>query len=422
MRKSSLILLLAMAFVLTTVVSGFSASVTEPCKECAKGWTYGLQIAYTPCGSPSQANPDPADCQCGFFDYELGSQGHCNDLICELDGGYCATQNVNGVVLKVCDCEDYSEFSSKDEYSIKIEIIEGDGVYFTNGNSSAAKLLDTNGDGVPDTPMYNCGFDVESCVAGDGDYVFVSSHKQSTKTTAYCLNPCPKATPVALSYAPVDPTQKFYTMCSQDILDDCCFECEPEYMVTAIQTCKAKILDIDEPVLLIDIPTFVYTPQVAKIGDTVKIKVTLVGGNEGGDVCVDCKELCSCIVEIGTFTSCPCVHGCTYCLPYLTSLDSSWWSGFAFTNASKTKAATATITFTAGNKSAVVYQSVPKGTVLTTALSAYADQLGAFDPAESIFANVTGIDQVFVIMGDNEQAYGYLGKFGNCSDCCTDCK
>jgi hypothetical protein len=44
MRKSSLILLLAMAFVLTTVVTGFSSTVIDgPCKElCAKCWDYDI--------------------------------------------------------------------------------------------------------------------------------------------------------------------------------------------------------------------------------------------------------------------------------------------------------------------------------------------------------------------------------------------
>ena len=402
MRKSSLILLLAMAFVLTTVVSGFSASVTEPCHECAKGWTYGLQIAYSPCDAPRQGHA-ATECLCGFFDYELGSFGHCDGLPCEFDGGYCDVQDVNGVVLKVCDCPDYSAFDSTESYSIRIEIIEGDGVYFTDGNTSLNK-----------PGLYGCGWAGGCGTSTTGSWVYVSTHKESTKVDAYCLNPCPDATPWALSYTPVDATQTLYTNCSQTVLDDCCFDCEPKYMVTAIKTCPATFFNAGEPVLLIDIPTLVYTPQVARLGDTVKIKVTLVGGDEGGDVCVDCQDLCSCIVELGTFTSCPCGGNCTLCLPYLPPIEGSWWTGIAFTNVGDKT--TANITFTAGNKSVLVYQAVGKNSVLAVPLADYASQLTSLDPEEGLFAVIDGVDKALVIMGDydNAQAYGYLALDGDC--------
>ena len=60
MRKSSLIFLLAMAFVMTTVVAAFSAE--SICKRCdaAKnlgGWSYGLQIDYVTCDPEADQGP-----------------------------------------------------------------------------------------------------------------------------------------------------------------------------------------------------------------------------------------------------------------------------------------------------------------------------------------------------------------------------
>ncbi|MEA3348687.1 MAG: hypothetical protein U9Q39_06475 [Pseudomonadota bacterium] len=452
MRKSSLILLLAMAFVLTTVVSGFSASVTEPCHECAKGWTYGLKIAYQPCSAPVQGSTDTT-CQCGFFDYEMGSQNrdaYCScmalaggdgivtpaeaEACCDRSqwGGYCPTQHVNGVVLKVCDCEEFSSFSSTDSYSLKIEIIEGDGVYFTDSNISFNKMKSVLS--LNDTRTYECADRAFDGTCGAPitrtNYVYVSSHAESTSpTTAYCLEPCPDATPWALTYAPINPpgvTQILYPNCSQRTLQDCCFECEEEFMVTAVKTCKATFFQAGLPVLLIDLPTMVYTPADggASLGDLVRVKVTIVGDGtgEGGDVCIDCQDLCSCIVELGTFTACPCDGDCVYCLPYMAPLESSWWTGIAFTNANPLAAVTVNITFRAAGKSVVVYQTIPKGSVLAVPLADYADQLVSLDPTAPLFASARGADRITVIMGDynGSQAYGYQAKCGDKTiDPCT---
>ncbi len=441
MRKSSLILLLAMAFVLTTVVSGFSASVTEPCHECAKGWTYGLKIAYSPCSTPKQGTTETT-CECGFFDYEMGSQNR--DAYCDCQGtaqgccldhrwgGYCPTQHVNGVVLKVCDCEEFSSFASTDSYSLKLEIIEGDGVYFTDSNISVNKLhYNALGNVIPNDRYYDCGLrGICGTPITGNSYVYVSSHAESTSpTTAYCLEPCPDATPWALTYEPIDPpgvTQKLYPVCRQDVLQDCCFECEEEWMVTAVKTCKARFFQAGLPVLLIDLPTMVYTPADggAKLGDLVRVKVTIVGdgSGEGGDVCVDCYDLCSCIVELGTFTSCPCVGNCIYCLPYMAPIESEWWTGIAFTNTNPRLPSTANITFRAAGKKVVVYQTIPGGSVLPVELSAYADQLlaGGLDLTEPLFADVSGADRVMVIMGTDVQSYGYLaGNASRVGDPCS---
>ena len=126
MRKSSLILLLAMAFVLTTVVAGFCVEneVGEPCKTCdgKNGWTYGLEIDYQEC-SISQT---VSGCPCPTFDYEKGS---------EAGGGYCDTQDVLGVIFKVCDCEQAASIVTSKDYAIRLTIMEpASGVYWTANN------------------------------------------------------------------------------------------------------------------------------------------------------------------------------------------------------------------------------------------------------------------------------------------------
>ncbi|HDS16231.1 MAG TPA: hypothetical protein ENN66_06395, partial [Proteobacteria bacterium] len=119
MRKSSLILLLAMAFVLTTVVSGFSSSVIDgPCKElCTKHWGYNLYIdSKYECGVPTQDDPGNIGCpECPLFDYE-SSEGYCTS---EYTGSY---YNAAGIVFKVCDCPDVT-FSTTKSYGIKLEIM-----------------------------------------------------------------------------------------------------------------------------------------------------------------------------------------------------------------------------------------------------------------------------------------------------------
>ena len=427
MRKSSLILLLAMAFVLTTVVAGFSASVTEPCYECEKGWTYGLKIAFGSGNFDSatdQTGNTPTDDCSGYFDYEQGSQGykdHCStcDDECCVYGGYCPTQDVNGVVLRVCDCPDYDEWASADSYSIKIEIIDAPGVYFSDRNVSINKKMEDPdnypGNSSGDDLYGACSMEYPCGDTSEG-YIYVSSHPKNTGETAFCAGPCDDATPYALAYEPLNAGEVLYDLnvrnCDADYDDwtpePCDFD-DVDYATAIIASCSATFMDPGMPDILIDIPTLVYDTSVAALGQQVIIRVSILGNPEGADVCgEDCNLLCFCEVNLGTFTDCPCSSNCGWCLPYLPAVNGSWWSGIALTNADTYNDVNATLTFYSGLETVVVYVPLAKGSVETIALSNIPELAPFAD--KTIYAAVRGADNALVIIGNDTQSYGYLGK------------
>jgi len=410
MRKSSLILLLAMAFVLTTAAAGFSRGsvVDGPCKEPCKTWGYNLFIddnykASTP--YQGTANYDP----CPQFDYE-SAKGYCG-----ANGGGDNYYNAAGVVFKVCDCPDVT-FDVTKSYGIKIEIVEpATGVYFTNGNDSGA--------------AYNCN--MEGCATAPTQNIYVSSLGDTTDETKFCPNPC-DGTPFVMGYVPLSASEVLFNPSIHDKTDgsECCLDCIGNLAKSIKTNCLQSFMFGASPYIMIDVPTMVWDPKIISKGTNVVIKVTIIG-EAGNSVCPTCNDLCSCTIKVGEF-GCPSAvkpTECHTCFPYFTSLDdAAWWSGFALTNSGNLEANVA-MTFTAGGTSVAVSLTVPANTVLVKALSEL--DLSALSGKGPIYAmavstNVSGEITTaasingFAIMGDNAQAYGYLAKDGmkcGCSSC-----
>jgi hypothetical protein len=407
MRKSSLILLLAMAFVLATVVSGFSTTVIDgPCKElCDKYWGYNLYIDSTyECDTPTQANPNAVGCPpCPLFDYE-SALGYCGSN----SGEY--YYNAAGIILKVCDCPDVT-FQVGVNYGIKLEIVSpASGVYFSNSNASGSAYA-------------NC---MQTCGAGS-PYIYVTPVGDTTNEAGFCPAPC-DATAYAFAYESM--SGSLFDVANNT--DECCLDCIAPLSKAVQSTCQMPFMAAQSPYIMIDIPTLVWDPKVIADGDEVSIKVTITG-EPGEEVCTTCNDLCSCIVKIGIF-GCPTVAPaaeCNLCFPYFTSLGATgWWSGFALTN-SGSSAADVAVTFTADGTSVTVDIPVPANSVVVKSLGQLAE-LDALANAGAIYAQAVGTVPTadggttaasisgFAIMGDGYQAYGYLSKEGLCG-CCSTC-
>ncbi len=410
MRKSSLILLLAMAFVLTTVVSGFCVvnEVGEPCKICTdkeNGWKYGLEIELKECSVSQTVEM----CPCPTFDYELGS---LYDGQCGIDGGYCDIQDVKGVLFKLCDCEKIAEMSTASSYAIRLTIMEpASGVYWTNQNPA-------RGD-------QECDFVSDSCEEATAGPVYVSTFQDpSLVGDSYCVDPC-DASPESrhsMGYFSADAGQELYDPCTQGD-EDCCFTCGTN-RVKVVQTCYARLLNNLESLMLVDLPTFVYDPNDinVQIGAAVKVKVELVEQPDTGDICAGaCQSICECIVKVGEFSNCS-PQGCTLCLPYMPAANSGWWTGMAFTNPASTPVEVL-INFYAAGTSASYTFVVPAKTSEAFVLSSILDDLVGLDTTAPIYATATGSGAInaFVMMGDDFQAQGYLAVAGDCGcgACCS---
>ena len=409
MRKSSLILLLAMAFVLTTVAAGFCADeiISEPCVKanCVKGakasWTYGQQIELEKC------NPDlsqgPA-CPCPTFDYELGSEYQ--------GGNYCDKHDVRGIIFKVCDCEKIGEFNTANSYAIRLTIMEpAGGVYWTNSNVARGDV-----NCYPDVAASDC----PPAAPLAGDKVRIGTFEDPALTGGdYCLDPCDaSATKEAVDYYSLTPGQTLFDTGSNTV--DCCFTCDNN-RVTTVQTCYYPMMQNLQSVLLIDIPTMVYDPNEAdiKLGVSVKVKVEIVEMPDTGDICAGaCKILCDCLVDVGTFSECFSAQ-CSLCLPYL-ALGDGWWTGLALTNAWKGDVK-ATITFYADGESASKEVTVPAKSVEAINIG---DVLAELDlPTDKpMYAGIIsehGLQGYVTIGYGLELAQGYLAPLGDCRGCGT---
>ena len=415
MRKSSLILLLAMAFVLTTVVAAFSAD--SICKKCeyknktGHGWAYGLEINWVDCDSDKQG----VTCPCPTFDYELGSAQAGSDFCA---GGYCAKQSVNGVLMKLCDCDAVKndEVDPKEPYALRLTIMSpASGVYWTDRNW-------TNPGNA-----HNCSVDCDGAadsVTDGSQRIYVSSHEVSdpAKVSDYCIDSCDGATPVdfALTYVSATPGQNFVT---QDCSTDCCFTCDNN-AVQAIKTCNAVFITEKNPLLLIDMPEMIWDPADPNVhlGDKVTVLVELIG--ECGSICTSSKVYCQCLVDVGTFTKCSADATCELCLPYMVGagFGDAWWTGIALTNAYKNSMgipmeAEVTITYVADGVTLTQELVVPKLSVQSFMLSSVPglDTLPAGKPIYAQIQSSVGIN-AFVMIGNGAEAQGYLGTAGNC--CC----
>ena len=401
MRKSSLILLLAMAFVLTTVAAGFSSGlIGEPCVQavCDKNdlhpWIYGQEIILSDC-APVQGSK----CPCPTFDYELGSKEN---------GNYCATHDVKGIIFKVCDCEKIAEFSTAKSYAIRLSIVEpAGGVYWTNSNVARA-----DADCFDRASSAGCP---ASVLPVGQDPIRVSTFEDPALSgDDYCLNPCDATdTLMSLGYYGITPTQTLFDLSNNT--ENCCFTCDNN-RVTQVQTCYTQLMSTLHSVLVIDIPTLVYDPNEAdvKLGVSVKIKVELIEMADSSDICAgSCKIMCECLVDIGTFSECA-AEGCDLCIPYM-ALGQGWWTGLALTNANKVKVK-ATITFYAEGQTATSSVNIAKLSVLPINVGAMlADlDLPLDKPLYAKIAASKGI-QGFVTIGYGlDLAQGYLVPCGDC--------
>ena len=406
MRKSSLVLLLAMAFVLTTVVAAFSAD--SICKRCeydtkdGQGWSYGLQIDWVVCDTEEQG----VVCPCPTFDYELGSAQSGTDFC---DGGYCANQSVNGVLMKLCDCEAVinGDVQLDKAYALRLTIMSpASGVYWTDRDY-------TN----PNNP-HDCSVDCDgdSIVTNDGDqFVYVSSHEVSdpAKISDYCVTSCEATNgDFALTYTSATAGQDFV---AQDCTKDCCFTCDNN-AVKSIKTCNSKFLGEKNPLLLIDMPEFIYDPTDPNValGGKVEVKIELIG--ECGDICTSSKVFCECVVDVGTFTDCVKDVTCDLCLPYLVGngFGDAWWTGIALTNATKV-ASDVVITYVADGVVLTQAVAVPAQSVKSFVLSTVED-LDTLPAGKPIYAQVKSSSSLnaFVMIGNGMEAQGYLGLCGEC--------
>ena len=406
MRKSSLILLLAMAFVLSTVAAGFCADdgiITEPCiqAQCTKNaktpWTYGQKIEWQKCDPTVQG----AVCPCPTFDYELGSE--------YTGGNYCNTHNVRGIIFKLCDCDKIDEFSTAKSYAIRLTIMEpAGGVYWTNSNVARGDM-----GCYTDATNIDCSGQTVA-----GDKIRVGTFEDPALTGGdYCLDPCDaSATKTALDYYSMTPTQTLFDTSSNTT--DCCFTCGNN-RVTTVQTCYTDLMKNLQSILLIDIPTLVYDPSEAdvQLGTAVKIKVEIVEMPDNGDICAGaCKIMCDCLVEIGQFSEC--FSGqCGLCLPYMAFGD-GWWTGVALTNAEKT-AAKAKINFFVDGQSASKDIVIPAQSLETLNIGDILAELNlpADKPMYAEIASDGSISGYVTIGYGLELAQGYLAPWainGHC--------
>ncbi len=401
MRKSSLILLLAMAFVLTIAAAGFCVEneIGEPCIACDggkdAGWDYGLTIKMSHC-DPTLQN---TTCPCPTFDYELGSVQN---------GGYCDTQDVEGIIFKLCDCDKIDEMSTSKSYAIRLTIMEpASGVYWTDMNEVKDSYASCDWTDNPDGNDDGCPADGLSTAQ-----IRVGSFPDPALTGGnYCLDPCDaSATKRSLNYFSNTSGQSLYN--SADHTGDCCFTCGTN-RVKSVQTCYTDLMQNLQSILLIDIPTMVYDPNDinVQLGTAVQVKVEILEMPDNGDICAGaCKIMCECLVKVGEFGDCT-PQGCNLCLPYL-AVDSDWWTGIALTNPT-TSTDTVAITLYADGQSETTTVSVDPMSVKTVNAS---DLLGAL-PEAAMYGNIvsSGSVEAFVMIGTGMDAVqGYVAPDGPC--------
>ena len=373
MRKSSLILLLAMVFVFATVAAAVCETNMVRCNDTEDSdWRYGLQINMSL----------PEEGSCPQFDYELGSStGPMSDC----QGGYCDTHGVNGALLKLCECEDIINMPPTDvdgPFRLRLTITSPtSGVYWTDWNTSnvaAARI----------------GMEL---FEDDGEY-------------------CPDfSSPHQLVYQAVAPLGQSLmvggTACNSD---ECCFTCDNE-KVTVIETVAGIMgefpLELDKPIMMIDIPTMVWDPNLIEEGDKVTVLIEVLG--QCGVICTSGKVICSGEFEVGTFTKCM-DYPCNMCLPYIMgNITGDAWTGIAVTNPTSLEQE-AIITFYAGaDAEGDLIKYTHTIDIDPYSVGSFVVQYEDFagDLPETLFASValSECGQVYVINQYNGGLQGYFG-------------
>jgi len=248
------------------VISDSSSGITcDLCKACMD-WQYGMSLIRESCTTLGIYKP--------VFDYKQGSD----------QGGYNTGHNVGGVLMMLADCENVDQLTLSEPYAIELAIVEpADGVYFMDVNFSLLNLPNS----------VTCGD-----LNGSFSSMIIESFADPALSggTQYCVNFSNTATcfqyhPVAAGQTLYNPGFWFKDFCSESISE--------ENKVKVVRTCFSPFLEAGKPLLLIDMPTFFYDPNLISSGTTVKVKISLVGRDCELESCV--HEMCSCIETVGVF-------------------------------------------------------------------------------------------------------------------------
>ena len=375
MRKSSLILMLAMAFVLSLAAASFSAGIPDITPAGCSDYEYGMQIKY---GAPANGS-------CPTFDYELGS-GTAPYACYE---GYCSSHNVEGVILHVCDCDDLNDIlidAAKIPTSVEVGFrltIVGDGVYWTDENfTDTGSSLDKN---ILVQSFTTDSYEADNCLSFSPGGMIPYDAKAGTNLWDFSDN-CNVA---------------------------CCFKCQSQ-LATVIETGLDYQFvgpSINDRYILIDMPTMVWDSSVVDEGDVVQVEIEVIYKE-----CDPCGEVdvCKYIVDVGTFTECM-TYPCYMCLPYIIGNmdgDADAWTGIAVTNPTPV-AQEAIVTFYAGADAdgpikfneTIEIDPYAVGEIIVQSLSFIDDLPG------TLFASValTGCGQAYVINQYEGGLQGYLG-------------
>jgi len=253
--------------IIENLVIGGSSSTPdcEFCKACMN-WQYGMSLIRDSC--ITQESYQPA------FDFEESSD----------QGGYNFGHNVGGVIMMLAECDKVEELTISTPYAIELAIVEPtDGVYFLDSNFSLLNFPN----------KVTCGN-----LNGSFSSMVIESFADPTFSggTPYCVDFSNAATcfqyyPVVASQTLYNPGFWFKNFCSEAISE--------ENRVKVVRTCFSPFLEAAKPLLLIDMPSFFYDPNLVSTGTMVKVKISLVGRDCELESCV--HEMCSCIETVGIF-------------------------------------------------------------------------------------------------------------------------
>ena len=174
---------------------------------------------------------------------------------------------------------------------------------------------------------------------------------------------------------------------------------------TVIVTDTSSTMLNQDLFLGVTIPPIVVDQSVVPEGTVIQVRITLFDGEK---VCAPycTTPLCNCTIPVAIMA---CWNDCCNVLPYM-SIGAPWWSGIAITNISDHDGSVSVTYIQKDQKQMRVYK-LEAGEVKTI-------NVGGEDlPFTSCWAVVkSGFSmRTFVIMGDGQQAYGYLGT--TCGAC-----
>ena len=414
MKKSSLILILAVALVLGTTAIGFSEP-GHPCNYTCKGWSDGGDIPFGhEAGEQSTAT-------CYAFDYE-NSYNYCGP-----------GSGSRWFVMKACDCPSYLQnpWDTNIKFGVRMEIVDKngdplDGVYFTDSNNSLES--------------FQCPSLTNACSPGntisptsigvallDSSQNWFSNPDGKNNCPDFCTN---SATPLAMAYEPVESGKILYP---ETYPLDCTFKTILPFTSAIKTTCEYAFFKgtSGQPWLLFDVPNMIADPSKVELGEEVYVKISLTTTSDV--ICPNCTEICSCIKKIGVLEchlaaqKTPTTH--KLCFPYFPQISGNWWAGIVLTN-SGNKDAKVVMTFWGGNENG--FNSVSKTYTipahntwvksldelgldqLATYSGIYMSLIGTVDDGMGGIAPAS-LDGICIIGDTNTgQAYGYDAKDGPC--------